>query len=87
MTVLTPGAYIAACREQDGLTLEDVARVIDTEPHLSERERRAWLANIEADLAPISATSIAILARVIRFDPTTLQQFAHPANPIEGASA
>lgn len=87
MTALSPGAYIASCREQDGLTLEDVARAIDTEPHLSERERRAWLANIEADLAPIAATSVATLSRVIGFDPATLQQLAASVNPAKEISA
>jgi hypothetical protein len=74
--VFTPGGYIAARRCAAGYSIEDVAALISTEPHMAELDRRAWLALIEADDAPIAAATVDSLRAIYPFDREVLERLA-----------
>ena len=58
---ITPGTFVRMRREALGLTREQVALMLETEPCVSNWRRAEWLAAIEADLAPISlGTALAL---------------------------
>lgn len=61
---MTPGAYIRACREATGLSCEDVALLLESEPAVSCRSRAELLETIEADLVPVSLSTALALGTV-----------------------
>lgn len=61
---MTPGAYIRDCREAMGLSCEDVALQLDSDPPVSCRSRAELLAAIEADLVPVSLSTALALTTV-----------------------
>lgn len=76
---LTPGAYLARRRQAAHLSIDDVAAMIETDPRLDQRARRAWLAQMEADLSPISIESVTALSRCFAFSRIALQGLANHA--------
>lgn len=76
---LTPGAYLARRRQAAGMSIDDVAERIATDPRLDQRARCAWLAQMEADLSPIAAESINALALCFPFSRIALQALANHA--------
>jgi len=76
-----PGGYIARRRQVAGLSLDAVAARFSTEPPFSERDRRWWLATIEADVIAVP-DNIGALLPIFRFDPVVLAQLVqHRADP------
>lgn len=72
----TPGLYLKVRRRTTRLELTDVAARIGTIPHVPEQDRVEWLERIEGDVVPVSAHTIAQLARVFRLDLQVLAQLA-----------
>ena len=71
---LTPGAYLKRRRIASGRSLPDVAARLQTEPHITARERAEWLEAMEADVAPLSLRTVVALHEVIPFDLLLLAQ-------------
>lgn len=69
---ITPGTYLRLRREAAGLSIEDVAGVIATVPHMDALGRAGWLRLVEADETPIGADVIDTLRNVFRFDQVVL---------------
>jgi transcriptional regulator with XRE-family HTH domain len=69
---ITPGTYLQRRRLAAGLSIDDVARLLDTEPHINERGRSAWLELVEADAQPVSLSTLVALKRVYPFDITVI---------------
>ncbi len=82
---MTPGAYLKHRRTAAGLDLHDVAAALATEPKLAEHVRASWIERIEADIVPMSFSTIVALRRSFRFDLDVLAQLAAIAmhSPIE----
>ncbi len=82
---MTPGAYLKHRRTAAGLDLHDVAAALATEPRLAEHARASWIERIEADIVPMSFTTIVALRRAFRFDLDVLAQLAAIAmhSPVE----
>lgn len=72
--MLTPGTYLRLRRQAAGLSIEDVAALVQTEPRWSEIDRVAWLLRIEADVAAISPDVAFSLKSTFRFSVTVLGQ-------------
>ncbi|WP_267397625.1 MULTISPECIES: hypothetical protein [unclassified Sphingomonas] len=71
---LSAGAYLRDQREKAGLTVEDLALRVATDPRLGVFERLAWIRAIEADVAPLQPHNAAALLGAIRLD---LAEVAH----------
>ena len=72
---MTPGTYLQRRRAAAGLSLDDVAARIGTEPHLLDQISRVeWLARLEADVLPIDETVLRALYPVFPFDVTVVLQ-------------
>jgi hypothetical protein len=71
---VTPGAYLALRRAAAGRSIDDVAARVATEPAVPERDRRLWIAMIEADQAPLAAGTIVALRFVYPFDVEVLER-------------
>ncbi len=80
---LTPGAYLARRRQAAGLSIDDIAAMIATDPRLDQRARRAWLAQMEADLSPISIESVTALSHCFAFSRLVLQRLGNHAREPE----
>lgn len=65
---ITPGTYIRLRREAAGLTIEDVAMMIDSFPQVSVQRRIEGLTMIEADVEPISPSTALVLHELIDVD-------------------
>lgn len=72
----TPGAYLHLQRIAAGVSLDDVAHEIVTEPHLAHHERRNLLEQIETGVVPISIANVAALRSCFDFDVEVLLQLA-----------
>ncbi len=70
----TPGQFLTHARIEAGLSIDDVAARISTTPPLAEHVRREWLEMIEADLAPVSSSTIVSLRNVFAFSRPTLER-------------
>lgn len=81
--IMRPGAYLALRRTAAGLTVEDVAARVGTDPQLKLRDRVEWLKRIEADVDPITISVAAALQKVFAFSPDVLVRLA---NLHDGAS-
>ena len=71
---ISPGTYIRLTRENLGLTVEQVALQLETDPDVCARRRAAWLTDIEADAESISDRTALVLHDVIDID---LRVLAH----------
>jgi len=69
---ISPGAYLALRRQAAGLSIETVARRIETVPHLAEQDRLIWLRMIEADEMPMTGVTIIALRKQFPFSPSVL---------------
>ena len=65
---ITPGTYIRLRREAAGLTIEDVAMMIESYPQVGVQRRIEGLTMIEADVEPISPSTAMVLHEVIGVD-------------------
>ncbi|MDQ0250939.1 transcriptional regulator with XRE-family HTH domain [Sphingomonas kyeonggiensis] len=70
--VMSPGTYIRKRREAQGLSIDDVAGIVGTVPHLDRLGRVEWLCLLEADKVPITADVVACLAKAFPFDGAVL---------------
>lgn len=78
--MITPGTYIRLRREARGLSLEDLAALLDSDPHVPARRRIDWLAAIEADREPITERVALALTVVLPIDFSALSRLvAHAA--------
>lgn len=82
--VMTPGTYLRLRREASGLSVEDVAARIASDPRLGERDRVEWLRQIERDEAPTNVDVAVALAHVFRFSPNILGRLLSIAVGING---
>lgn len=80
---ITPGTYIRLCRENAGLTIENVAMMIESFPEVSVQRRIEGLTMIEADVEPISPSTAMVLHEVIAVD---LRMLAYWMAIAEGAT-
>lgn len=80
---ITPGTYVRLCREQAGLTIENVAMMIESFPEVSVQRRIEGLTMIEADVEPISPSTAMVLHEVIAVD---LRMLAYWMAIAEGAT-
>lgn len=81
---ITPGTYLRLRREAAGLSIEDVASVIGTIPHMDALGRAGWLRLVEADETPIGANVVDTLRNVFRFDQLVLLDLADIARGASG---
>ncbi len=65
---ITPGTYIRLRREEAGLTIENVAMMIESDPPVSVSRRIEGLTMIEADVEEIAASTAMVLHDVIGID-------------------
>ena len=65
---ITPGTYIRLRREEVGLTIENVAMMIESDPPVSVSRRIEGLTMIEADVEEISPSTAIVLHEVIGID-------------------
>ena len=72
--VMRPGTYLAKRREAAGMSIEDVAVRISTEPPLHLRDRVDWLKRLEEDVATVTLRDIEALKPVFRFSRWVLSQ-------------
>lgn len=71
---VSPGTYIRLRREELGLTVEQVALQLETDPGVCAHRRAAWLTDIEADAEAISDRTALVLHDVLGVD---LRVLAH----------
>ncbi len=69
---ITPGTYLRLRRVAAGLSIDDVAMMIATEPRMDAIGRAEWLRLIEADVADIGAVAISALRYAFAFDAMVL---------------
>ncbi|WP_341210701.1 XRE family transcriptional regulator [Sphingomonas paucimobilis] len=84
--MITPGAYLKALRRGARQSLNDMAAAIDTVPHLTDFERAEWLERIEADIAPIDLSTLAVLSRVYPIDIAVIYELERHRCGIEDAT-
>lgn len=73
---LTPGAYLKCRRTAAGLGVEDVAGALATYPTIAEHGRTEWIKQIEADIVPMSWSTIVVLRLLFPFDLTVLERLS-----------
>lgn len=71
---LTPGAYLKCRRTAHGLSVDEVAEVLSTDPRIARHERSDWIKHIEADVSPASWPTIIALRRLFPFDLAVLER-------------
>lgn len=71
---VSPGTCIRLRREELGLTVEQVALQLETDPGVCAQRRGAWLIDIEADAVAISDRTALVLHDVLGVD---LRVLAH----------
>lgn len=69
---MKPGRYIQLRRQAAGLSIEDVAARIGTEPHVAGQSRVEMLRAVEADEQPLTADVMEALRPVFVFDAVIL---------------
>lgn len=79
--LMRPGTYLSKRRQAAGLAIEDVAARVACDPPAGERDRVAWLRNIERDIAPATLDVCTALLKVFRFDPTVLDRLIDLHSP------
>ncbi len=79
---ISPGAFVRIRREAVGLSLEDLALMLETVPGVSARRRVEWLAMIESGAAEISLCVALVLHDTIALD---LRMLAYWMAIAEGA--
>jgi len=57
----TPGEYIRRCRSVAGLSIDDIALRVETDPPVGASRRAEWLVAIEQGLLPVRITTAAAL--------------------------
>lgn len=72
--MMTPGTYLKKRRVAAGLTIIDVAAMVNTTPSIGSIDKVSWIDRIERDIAALSPDVIATLSDVFRFSRTVLQQ-------------
>ncbi|WP_295560566.1 helix-turn-helix transcriptional regulator [uncultured Sphingomonas sp.] len=65
---ITPGGYVRLRRTGLGLSLEDVALLVGSDPSVPTNRRVEWLASIEADVEAISLNTAITLHDAIGID-------------------
>jgi hypothetical protein len=80
---ISPGTYIRLRREEAGLTIENVALMIESFPQVTVQRRIEGLTMIEADVEPISPSTAMVLHEVIGVD---LRMLAYWMAIAEGAT-
>ena len=73
---MTPGAYLRLRREAAGLSVEQVAERLRTEPRIAEFARAEWIELIEGDAMPAAFSTIVALRCAFRFDLAVLEALA-----------
>lgn len=71
---MTPGYYLRARRTATGMSQEDVAAAIATEPRVAELGRVEWLEAIECDVMPARFDTLVVLRHVFPFSLDVLEQ-------------
>lgn len=79
---ISPGTYIRIRRQALGLSVDDLALMLETVPGVSARRRVEWLEMIEADAEEISPCTAMVLHDAIAID---LQILAYWMAIAEGA--
>lgn len=79
---ISPGTYARLRRETLGLTIENLATMLDSVPGVSTQRRVEWLTAIEADVLPITVPTAWALHRAIGLD---LGMLAYWMEVAEGA--
>ncbi len=72
----TPGAYLKHRRTAAGLSVADVAAQLRTDPRTAIEGRAEWLALIEADVMPMTWSTIVVLRTVFPFDVGVLEELS-----------
>jgi transcriptional regulator with XRE-family HTH domain len=72
--MMSPGTYLARRRHAAGLSIDDVAAMVHTAPHLGEIDRRGWIERIEKDVAAISPDVVRAMGAAFHFDRRVLQR-------------
>lgn len=80
---ISPGTYVRLCRQGCGLTCEQVALMLETDPSVSTRRRVEWLETIESGAEDISLRTALVLQDVIALD---LRILAYWMATAEGAT-
>jgi hypothetical protein len=70
--ILTPGGYLRLRRQAAGMSVDDVAFALETEPHWPAIDRAQWLSLIEVDVYPVSPGTAIALHACFAFDPMVL---------------
>ncbi|WP_052507961.1 helix-turn-helix domain-containing protein [Sphingomonas hengshuiensis] len=67
---MTPGTYLRKRRTAAGLSIEDVAALLPTEPHVDLRARVEWLRGIEEGAYPaMTPNTVLAMREAFPFDP------------------
>lgn len=74
--IITPAAYLRRRREAAGLSLDDVAARLTTEPRMAEHVRKSWLELIERGDMPATFSTIVVLRWAYPFDLSVLERLA-----------
>lgn len=73
---LTPGAYLKHRRTAAGLSVADVAAQLRTDPRTAIEGRAEWLALIEADVMPMTWSTIVVLRMAFPFDIGVMEELS-----------
>ena len=65
---ITPGTFVRLRRQALGLSIENLATMLDSVPGVSTQRRVEWLAAIENDVLPITVPTAWALHRAISLD-------------------
>jgi len=65
---MTPGTFLREARERRGLSRDDVALTLATDPHINAHDRAEWLALVEADRAPVTIDVGIVLSELLLID-------------------
>ncbi|SEI69165.1 hypothetical protein SAMN05518849_101573 [Sphingobium sp. AP50] len=72
--MMSPGTYLNKRRVAAGLSIIDVAALVNTSPRLGGIDKVAWIDRIEKDIAALSPDVVAALSDVFRFSRRVLEQ-------------
>lgn len=65
---MTPGALLRDARERRQMSIEDVALMVGTDPHICAHDRAEWLALVEADRAAVTIDVGLVLCELLGCD-------------------
>lgn len=71
---MSPGTYLRLRREAEDMSIEDVAMLLPTEPHIDVIARAEWLRRIEGDIEPIGLHVVKALRYAFAFDAYVLSE-------------